>query len=164
MLWIIGYSGSGFFFWFIFGFFMLACWFFWMGYLLGFFFCCLFGGFEMWFCFVLFCKYSTLGMKYWTIFACEDQNPSVPNLRWMFWWSVIYFSLQHLQTLQYLIKEDQHAQERPLPSLGSLLCMMQLCPGRGGNLHLASKFFSSASNNIFLIFRCFSSDLFIWRL
>lgn len=27
-----------------------------------------------------------------------------------------------------------------------LLCMMQLHPGRGGNLHLASKFLTSASN------------------
>lgn len=47
-------------------------------------------------CFGLFFKCSTLGMKYWNIFACEEQNPSVPNLRWMSQWSVIYLSLQQL--------------------------------------------------------------------
>lgn len=51
-------------------------------------------------------------------------------------------------TFPYLIKEEQHVQGRVLPWLGHapVLCMMQLCPGRGGSLHLASNFLTPACN------------------
>lgn len=51
-------------------------------------------------------------------------------------------------TFQYLIKEEQHGQERVLPRRGHavVLCVMQLCPGRGESLHLVSSFLTSACN------------------